>query len=309
MKGKRGNPGKKRGTRGKLLKRQDLDHVHVEDTFQFQLPSHVAVSSDEDRKVGEGCYVSTTVHNRRYYGVLIDQESLRAASMLYFQDEAAGLELNRKMEQLYRLKAPNDVANPPTNKKRTVDDAGIMDDSNSSTKRMRQNVVPDDPLSSGPLDWMKPIKQNIHQKLDSTRTVQKFRYMSPTINSNEGKGTSMAGYRQLIATYVDVTAAAEDDPDRQQLIENACRSGGNFVGEYYYQYEVRGCTMCLMYHFYCDVLNIHVLFFVGNSERTLRCKSQMQQRVMNISIHCEHRWDSNLFYNSRLCPIGFHYLT
>lgn len=234
-KGKRGNTGKKRGARGKLSKRQELDHVLVEDTFQFQVPDHVAVSSDEDRKVGEGCYVSATVHNRRYYGVLIDQESLRAASMLYFQDEASGLELNRKMEHLYLLKTRDEVNPSKTNSKRTADDTD-MDESESSTKRARHNIVPDGPVSS---ELMKQMK-TMHPKVDDTHAVQKFRFVPPNHNhQNDRKGTQTSGYRLLIATYVDVLAAADDDSDRKQLIETACQSGGNFVGEYYYQYEVR----------------------------------------------------------------------
>lgn len=231
--GKRGNTGKKRGARGKLSKRQDLDHVHVEDTFQFQLPDHVAVSSDEDRKVGEGCYVSATVHNCRYYGVLIDQASLRAASMLYFQDEASGLELNRKMEHLYRLKTRGEVIHSTNNNKRSADDAD-MDESESSTKRARQNILPDSAISSGEPSTKQ--NKNLRQQVEETRAVQKFRFVLP---SNDGKGSKTSGYRLLIATYVDVAAAGDDNPDREQLIETACRSGGNFVGEYYYQYEVR----------------------------------------------------------------------
>ena len=209
----------------------------MEDTFQFQLPDHVAVSSDEDRKVGEGCYVSATVHNRRYYGVLIDQESLRAASMLYFQDEASGLELNHKMEQLYRLKTRGDV-NIPINNKRTADDAG-MDESDCSTKRTRLNIVPDGPVSSESLNSMKQMK-SIQQMVDDTHcAVQKFRFVLSGNDHNDRKGPGTSGRRMLLATYVDTSAAAGDDPDRKMLIESACLSGGNFVGEYYYQYEVR----------------------------------------------------------------------
>jgi hypothetical protein len=209
----------------------------VEDTFQFQLPDHVAVSSDEDRKVGEGCYVSATVHNRRYYGVLIDQESLRAASMLYFQDEASGLELNRKMEHLYSLKTQSEGVD----NKRTADDA-VMDESDTSAKRARHNIVPDGPVRSELMNSMKQIKSN-RQMVDDTRAVQKFRFVPPSNKHNDVKSTQTSGYRILLATYVDVTAAADDDPDRKQLIEAACHSGGNFVGEYYYQYEVRNLKL------------------------------------------------------------------
>jgi hypothetical protein len=230
-KGKNSGSGKKRAARGTLSKRQDLDRVHVEDTFQFNLPEHVAVSNDEGRKAGEGCYVSATVHNRRYYGVLIDQASLKAASMLYFQDEASGLELNRKMEHLLHLNRQGendmDLGNDFSENKRK----GVSDDTNSSSKRARLDAVPD-PVSSNQLTKYKkpPV-----QKLDKSGQVQKYRYVLP---SDDDDNTEAHGYRELIATFVDVAAAAEYNQELEQQIEFACRSGGNFVGKFYYQYEV-----------------------------------------------------------------------
>jgi len=44
--------------------------------------------------------VSGTVQNRRYYGLLVDQEALRNASLLWFEDEAGSLDLNRRMKLL-----------------------------------------------------------------------------------------------------------------------------------------------------------------------------------------------------------------
>jgi hypothetical protein len=194
------------------------------------LPDHVAVSSEEDRKVGEGCYISTTVHNRRYYGVLVDQATLKAASMLYFQDEAVGIELNRKMERLARVNKVDETMDPGNiaiAKRKAETD---LDE--SLTKRARSDVFPDIAVSSGPTDWKK--KRPSH-KPDDSRPVQKFRYVS---SGNTDSNAKTYGYRELIATYVDVTAAADDDPTQSDLIETACRSGGNFVGQYYYQYEV-----------------------------------------------------------------------
>jgi hypothetical protein len=226
----------------------------------LELPDHVAVSSDEDRKVGEGCYVSTTIHNRRYYGVLIDQASLKAASMLFFQDEASGLDLNRKMELLLKEQQPaNTMENGNDSKKRFAD--ADPEEFKNTAKRPRLDPAPDTNRSSQTEVRMKksPVPVNHKQesprqtevrmkksslpenhKKESARPVQKFRYVMPEISrSNDPGGLSKSlGYRVLLATYVDVSAAADDDPEQTHLIQSACQSGGNFVGQYYYQYEV-----------------------------------------------------------------------
>jgi hypothetical protein len=54
----------------------------------------------------------------------------------------------------------------------------------------------------------------------------------------EGTNGDNSGYRILLATFADLEAAAEDDDERSNAIEAACQSGGDFVGNYYYQYEV-----------------------------------------------------------------------
>jgi hypothetical protein len=205
----------------------------------LELPDHVAVSSDEDRKVGEGCYVSTTIHNRRYYGVLIDQVSLKAASMLFFQDEASGLDLNRKMELLLKEQQPaNTMENGNDSKKRFADDD--PEEFKNAAKRPRLDPAPDTNRSSQTDVSMKKSSVPVNHKKESTRPVQKFRYVMPEIpKTNDPGGLSKSlGYRVLLATYVDVSAAADDDPEQTRLIQSACQSGGNFVGQYYYQYEV-----------------------------------------------------------------------
>jgi hypothetical protein len=221
--------GKKRGARGKLRKTQEIDHVLVEENFQLNLPDHVAASSEEDRKAGEGCYVSATVHNRRYYGVLIDQASLKSASMLYFQDEASGLDLNRKMEYLKQqgqhdaMPPVSESASAGGHQKRPAE-TDLQQDQN---KRRRMDLIPDATVNISNGSVPMPITGVVRQ-------VKKFRYVAPVTNG----GQSLPGYRILLATYADVAAAAEDDPEKSRLIESACQSGGNYVGEYFYQYEV-----------------------------------------------------------------------
>jgi hypothetical protein len=94
--------------------------------------------------------------------------------------------------------------------------------SDESRKRQRQDAAPDK-VESGP--WA----------VSASRPVQKFRFVGPVKN----EARPALGYRVLLATYADVSAAAEDDSEKMKLIDKACQSGGGFVGDYYYQYEVR----------------------------------------------------------------------
>lgn len=208
--------GRKRGARGTLRKAQEIDRVHVHQPFELHLPDHAV--EEGERKAGEGCYVSTTIHNRRYYGVLIDQAALKAASMLHFQNEAAGFELNRKIELLKQqnLEQKQSVAD----QERHAD----FDASFDYGKKRTRLAECDAKIIGG--------KSSIGR-----RPVQKFRYVNP-VPANE-KAPAMPGYRILLATYADATVAADDDPENANLIEAACQAGGGYVGtQHYYQYEV-----------------------------------------------------------------------
>jgi hypothetical protein len=206
----------RRGQRGKLRRFQEIDHVVVEEPFSLNDPSNS--NSNGERKAGEGCYISATVNNRRYYGVLIDQAALTAASLLHFQDEAGGLDLNRRMRALNEqveeqgIPLPNGTA---------AGDKRLASDGLGNENRKRQKSEPTSVASNSALS---PETKHSQQ-------VQKFRYIEGT--------TSSQGYRLLVATYADVDAASEEDPDKAKEIEAACVAGGNFVGRYYYQYEVR----------------------------------------------------------------------
>lgn len=225
-------------TRGKLTRRQEIDHVLVEETFPLFLPPHVAVRVDEDRHVGEGGYISTTLHNRRYYGVLIDQAALKAASMLYFQEAAAAQELHRKMLVLAKQedhKRPSDT------------------DWSDRAKRPRLDNVPDTTGSTSI-----PNRQlSLHSKIASasspsspSQVVQKYRWVAANDSAGE--------HRVLLASYMDVAAAAEDDPELHHAIDMACRSGGNFVGPYYYQYEVRKRLVhCCVHRMITHIVSSH----------------------------------------------------
>jgi hypothetical protein len=185
---------KRRGRtqRGKLRRHQEIDHVVVEDTFLLNRP--MQASSSESRWVGEGCYISATVQNRRFHGVLIDQAALQQASLLHFQEEASGMDLERRMRALMKNR------------------------DNGHTVKLRKRLRTDGTSVTS-------------NDITAGRQVQKFRYEIGLADSQ--------GYRVLLATFVDVDAASDHDHDWKMKIEAACRAGGEFVGDYYYQYEVR----------------------------------------------------------------------
>jgi hypothetical protein len=224
--------------------------VVVEEPFSLFKPSSFSGGdSEDDRKAGDGCYVSALVQNRRYYGLLVDQEALKNASLLWFQEEAASLDLNRRMKML-RSEASCDGLGrtsgiPPTNGSKDGNDEGKKRaptyDQEGDAKRIKldsaaeplpmavpsaASAVPDQAGSS--VSPQTPVA-SAHK-----RQVQKFRYVEP----KEMENSKDQGYRVLLATFADIAAASEDDPEKGKLIEDACQAGGGFVGNYYYQYEV-----------------------------------------------------------------------
>lgn len=166
----------------------------VEQAFQLR-----ESSSPSENEAGSGCYVSTTINNKRFYGVLIEQGALQAATSLFFQDEASGLELNRRMEAM--------LSNMGTRKQKSAN--------GDARTAKRQKLDSGVTLSANERD----------------RQVQKFRYVPPGNGSGDG-------YRELLATFADIEAAGIDDSDLTGAIQAACRAGGRFVGRYYYQFEV-----------------------------------------------------------------------
>ena len=188
----------------------------VQEPFELRDPMEAASSSSaQSSRVGDGCYVTATVNNKRYYGVLIDQAALKAASLLYFQDEASGLDLNRRMKALNR-----DTGESHPSERLDLEPAPGDESSYNAASRKRIKMEESSPVVKG--------------GTGTGRQVQKFRYVEPETN-----GGSSQGYRLLLATYADTMAAAEDDVEKASQIETACQSGGKFVGNHYYQYEVR----------------------------------------------------------------------
>ena len=140
----------------------------VEEPFSLFKPSLSGGDSEDDRKAGDGCYVSATVHNRRYYGMLVDQEALKNASLLWFQEEAASLDLNRRMKML-RGEAgggsdslPLSGTQPANGDKHNEEDgkkrAAATDGSEEATKRIKlANDAADQPVPMAVLMVMFPV--------------------------------------------------------------------------------------------------------------------------------------------------------
>jgi len=190
--------------------------VIVEETFSLSVPAdtpaairiEAGIKDEDENTTGDGYYISATVqNNRRYYGVLIDQAALKAASLLHFQDESRSLDLNRRMKFLREQQQSEQMFTNQDNLSQTEGPP------QKKTKLECSNgAMPSDTTS---------------------RIVQKFRYVEST--STECNGL---GYRLLLATFTDVAAAAEDDTLKAQKIHDVCQSGGGFVEQYYYQYQV-----------------------------------------------------------------------
>lgn len=195
--------------------------------------------------------MSATVQNRRFYGLLVDQEALKRASVLWFQDEAGSLDLNRRMKMLCSQQsaskdegkaeepssAPDDTDG---DKKRPAAEVGPGAEAYAKRIKLEDGttaVVPEQIKSTMEVEQAaksgdphkRPVTQASHH-----RQVQKFRYELPADKDNPKD----LGLRYLLATYADIEAASEGDTEKAKLIDEACQAGGGFVGKFYYQYEV-----------------------------------------------------------------------
>lgn len=226
----------------------------VEEPFSLFKPSLSGGDSEDDRKGGDGCYVSATIHNRRYYGLLVDQEALKNASLLWFQEEAASLDLNRRMKMLQGQASVEGASRPSgTQVTNGSKDSSSMDegkkrpavtsDADGGTKRIKlESEAGGEPVpmavssaAAATQDQAGGFDSQTAVASTHKHQVQKFRYVE-----HNAKATSKdLGYRVLLATFADIGAASEDDAAKGKLIEDACQAGGGFVGKYYYQYEVR----------------------------------------------------------------------
>lgn len=215
-----------RTARFQLRKHQELDHVRVEKAWSFGQPPQQA---DAPVKVGEAAYIAATIQNKRYHGILVESQALQAASLLHSQDQAQGLELNRRMQALQPhssseiLPPSNDIQVDPSSDETIVEATPSSDTTDPSSRKRPRNDE-----SKEAEDRTTATTTTTEQAAPPDRPIQKFVYEAAT------------KLRRLVATFGNVAVAADGtDGALPTSIREACQNGGGFVGRYYYQYEVR----------------------------------------------------------------------
>lgn len=230
--------------------------------------------SSTEQKVGDGVYVSaTTANNKRFYGVLVDQSSLKEASSLFFQDQSDSLNLNQRMKilnekQQHRSKEEVGTTSDAVNNTENEDDGmgkkrSLKDSTEEPSKE--NDVVSSPPskkskiLTADDLRDKEPSYSSTNEVtppepfLTEERPIQKFKYVEESGNTPTQKSMddnriakksskpNHSYYRVLVATFSSVHEAACGDPAKAREIHKACESGGNFLhsinDSYYYQYE------------------------------------------------------------------------
>ena len=308
-----------------MRKHLPIDNVKVEEPFvlynesttksnhqstSLSSPADTNTSHSEETSLvaGDACYVSATVHNKRYYGVLVDQAALQQATLLHFEHQATQRQLDQRLLQLMKEKGNNkdnekeeqpatetsdkidtntqgDLTNyhplgekrKSSNVKDTEPIQAANDGTGMGTKRPKIHLTDESPqpmeTPSSEITTTSPsprvVPQNIVTTNDTSKArVQKFQCLfSPEAarTAMDSKDSSPARY-ELVATYANVHAAVDgEDMDptvvrqRRNDIQEACNTGGNFVGAYYYQYEVRSEQKCSVIEW------IHVLYLLVSS--------------------------------------------
>jgi hypothetical protein len=98
---------------------EEIGDVKVEESFSIYHPDsncdvvnetfHAGAES-QSNIVGEGCYISTTFKNKRFYGVLIEQSALQDGTVNFFHDQSDSLAINERMLRFRRDLRPEDMA-------------------------------------------------------------------------------------------------------------------------------------------------------------------------------------------------------
>jgi hypothetical protein len=224
-----------------LRRAQGIDNVIVEKSFEFTDPRN-------GKLAGEGCYVSATVLSKRYYGVLVDQPAMQIASHLHFEEEAAIFELNQKMKRLKKDTTSSSASE--LLQEHTIDGANV----NGKDTNKKQEKIEDENGAEDETKYV-PLKNNEVKKVEAEQVKHKFideqlRGIKDTerlilkyqwVESNEETGLNENGdsdYGILLATFVNADAAADGDKQKAEAILSACKNGGGFVDEFFYQYKV-----------------------------------------------------------------------
>lgn len=97
----------------------------VEEPFTFSVPDETPTPLKQeagirnDNLAGDGYYISATNNTSRYYGILVSQEALKAASLLHFREEAESLDLNRRIESMKGQKKDETSDEPNTKRQKS----------------------------------------------------------------------------------------------------------------------------------------------------------------------------------------------
>ena len=225
-----------RTNRRHTLRKYATETVNIEETFFLSNPIQKnchqerkdedvsAGNSESDcEQVGQGCYIScTTSNNKRFYGVMVEQSALQAASDLFMSDQVSGLDLNQRMETLMsqRFKAQGGESHQPYNGNHTL--------GSESAPAVSQALI------SGSSNTLKSSSSRGTVAVES-RKVEQYQYVP--------KNDKFPGYRNLLATYVNVSAAAQFDTEKELRVKEACDNGGDYVDEFYFQYQVPYTTL------------------------------------------------------------------
>ena len=203
--------------------------------------------SSTEQKVGDGIYVSaTTSNNKRFYGVLVDQSSLKEASTLFFQDQSDSLRLNGRMKIL-NTKRENAMTT-----KRIPGDLTTTAATVSATTEAKNDVVP---TSKRALEGVSKGDDEIHHDDNnygiaiSSPPAKKARLLSTketdhkdnNINNNHNNNISNTEYNGIISGAVPSGAADETRPlesflakerpvQKFKYVEDKVALGGNNLG-------------------------------------------------------------------------------
>jgi hypothetical protein len=97
------------------------------------------------------------------------------------------------------------------------------------------------------IDQMEDMKVDpLRDIKDTERAILKYEWIESQQETKARKylnGSVVANYGILLATFVDAETAADGNVDKAQSILTACKNGGGFVDDFYYQYKV--CFMVL----------------------------------------------------------------
>lgn len=179
---------------------------------------------------------------------------MHTASELHFEDEATGLELNHKMKQLRdskaRVKDTISTSDSSHEKSHPIDAAASSQGFDTSDNERKRQILDESQIveyvenKKARLD--KDEESLLQSDIKSTNAdfqhswneipILKFRYVESV---GIQKPNANSDYRVLLATYANVDAASEGDPKRAHAISNACVSGGDFVDDFFYQFEGR----------------------------------------------------------------------